>query len=159
MPTVRTCAHPDMGSMSVCVCPAFTVLGGKKTKKEGHHKEILDIFSSVNRRKGHRSVLPPPPCVGHGRCGPCLWCLYPRCGVLLCRPELAAGSLTAAPRPLQQRASPDTPALQLTLPPFPARGDTTLAKFHRAWRWRRPVSSVLIVCSFQQGEGPNRGFL
>ena len=43
----------------MCVCPAFTVLGGKKTKKEGHHKEFLHIFSTINPRKGHRSVLPP----------------------------------------------------------------------------------------------------
>ena len=64
MPTVRTCACRDMGSMSVCVCPAFTVLGGKKTKKEGHHKDFLYIWTFIITRKGHRSVLPPPSCGG-----------------------------------------------------------------------------------------------
>ena len=109
MLTVRTCAHPDMGSMSVCVwvCPTFTVLGGKKTKKEGHHKEFVHILSALNLRKGHRSVL-------HPVLASSLWPVFVVCmaTVECCWVSAwaSAGSLTAAPRPLQQRASPDTPA-------------------------------------------------
>ena len=91
----------------VCVCPAFTVLGGKKTKKEGHHKDFVHVLSAINPRKGHRSVL-------HPVLASSLWPVFVVCmATAECcwvSAWASAGSLTAAPRPLQQRASPDTPA-------------------------------------------------
>ena len=141
----------------VCVCPAFTVLGGKKTKKEGHHKEFLDALTSINPRKGHRSVL--HPVLWPGSVWPVfvvsvstVWCVAVSAWT---RRRFIDCCTAAAPtKSLTWHSS--TPANTATLS---SQGETTLAKFHRAWRWRRPVSSVLIVCSFQQGEGTNSGLL